>query len=367
MGMVMNQEKRIARSSSFEIMRIMAMFMVVMGHCLMATGLHNTEPLSACDNAAWLLSSFGICAVNLFFLLTGYFLDGRNNRLSKIISLWGKTVFISISVYLITCITGIAEFGKKEFIQFLFPVLFKRYWFIQTYIVLALLLPFISKLMRILSGRQHFALTVILITFFSVHQTFIPVNYTLDTTQGYGIIWGVVLVITGSLIKRSADKIKKMIPIGMCLGGYIFVAIGIFITNWLIVKFNVAQGITSRGNFYAYNSISVFLEAILLFLFFVKMEDRIGSNKVINQIGPSILTVYLISAHPVLLIYLWTDIFKLNGVIEKSLWLYLLEMFVLTGGVLAVCVIMDKAIGRLGKLLRINQTISKVDKLQIWD
>lgn len=355
------------RSSSFEIMRIIAMFMVVAGHCLMSTGLHDTEPLSACDNAAWLVSSFGICAVNLFFLLTGYFLCERNNRLSKIVLLWGKTVFISISIYLVACIIGIIEFGKKDFIQFLFPVLFKRYWFIQTYIVLALLLPFIAKLVKNLSDRQHFSMTVILVIFFSIHQTFIPVKYTLNTTQGYGIAWGMILVIVGSLIKRNADKIKKMIPVGICLVEYIFVAIGIFITNWLIVKFDIAQGITSRANFYAYNSISVFLEAIFLFLFFVKMEDRIGSNKVINQIGPSILAVYLISAHPVLLTYLWTDIFKLTGVIKISILLYLFLMFLLTGGVIVVCVVIDKALGKFSRLLYIDQLIARMDQFRIWD
>lgn len=363
----MSLKKGNTRSSSFEIMRIVAMFMVVAGHCLMATALHDTEPLSACDNVAWLVSAFGICAVNLFFLLTGYFLCERNDRLSKIVSLWGKTVFISISIYLVACATGIMEFGKKDLIQFLFPILFKRYWFIQTYIVLALLLPFISKLVKILSGRQHLAISIILITFFCVHQTFIPVKYTLDTTQGYGIVWGVILAIVGSLIKRNADKIKKMIPIGLCLGGYILVAIGIFATNWLIVKFDIAQGITSRGNFYAYNSISVFLEAILLFLFFVKMEDRIGSNGLINQIGHSILTAYLISAHPALLFYLWTDIFKLTGVIEISILLYLFLMFLLTGGVIAVCVVADKVLGKFSRLLHIDRLIMRMDRLRIWD
>lgn len=363
----MSLKRENTRNSSFEIMRIVAMFMVVVGHCLMSTGLHDAEPLSACDNTAWLVSAFCICAVNLFFLLTGYFLCERNNRLSKIVSLWGKTVFISISIYLVACITGIMEFGKKELIQFLFPVLFKRYWFIQTYIVLALLLPFLSMLVKNLSDRQHFVLVIILIIFFSLHQTFIPVKYTLNTTQGYGIAWGVILAIVGSLIKKNVEKIKKIMPIGICLGGYILVAIGIFITNWLIVKFDIAQGITSRGNFYAYNSISVFLEALFLFLFFVKMEDRIGSNKVINQIGPSILTVYLISAHPALLTYLWTDIFKLTGVIETSILLYLFLMFVLTGGVIAVCVVIDKILGKFSRLLHLDRLIARVDRFRIWD
>lgn len=359
----MGPERGNNRSSSFEIMRIVAMFMIVVGHCLMSTVLHDAEPLSVCDNVAWLISAFGICAVNLFFLLTGYFLCDRKNKISKIIMLWGKTVFVSIGIYLAACTMGIVEFNKKDFIQFLFPVLFKKYWFIQTYIVLALLLPFILKMVKTLSDRQHLALVVILLIFFCIHQTFIPVKYTLDTTQGYGIAWGTILAITGSLIKRNADRIKKIVPVWICLGGYIFVALGIFITNWLIVKFDIAQGITSRANFYAYNSVSVFLEAIFLFLFFVKMEGGWKSNIVVNQIGKSTVAVYIISAHPVLFTFLWTDVFKLNGVIERSIVLYFCEMLISVAVVFIICVIIDKIIGKFGELLRIDQMALKADKL----
>ena len=71
------------RNSSFELMRLLAMYMIVFEHCLLATAFDSVEPLSLADNVIWLLEAFTICAVDLFFLLTGYFMKSGNFRLKN--------------------------------------------------------------------------------------------------------------------------------------------------------------------------------------------------------------------------------------------------------------------------------------------
>ena len=57
------------RNSSFEIMRLLAMFMIILGHCMLATA-QNVQPYGeGIDNIGWGVKAFTICAVNLFFLL----------------------------------------------------------------------------------------------------------------------------------------------------------------------------------------------------------------------------------------------------------------------------------------------------------
>ena len=59
------------RNSAFELMRIICMFLIILGHCTLATA-ENTEPyLGIMDNTGWLIKSFTVCSVNCFFLLTG--------------------------------------------------------------------------------------------------------------------------------------------------------------------------------------------------------------------------------------------------------------------------------------------------------
>ena len=338
------------RSSAFEIMRLLAMYMIVFEHCLLATSLHSAEPLSLADNVAWLLEAFSICAVNLFFLLTGYFLNVGSFRFQKWLGIWGKTVFYSIGIYLIAVLLGAESFGVRTLINYCCPVLMKTYWFMQVFIVLSFLLPYLAIMLNHISEKQHALLCLVLLLCFCLHQTFIPVGQTLDNSQGYGIIWAVVLCTVGSFLKRYGSKYIQKVPSMLCLVGYIVFAVGIFITNVLIVKFDIAQGITSRGNFYTYNSTSVFMESLLLFCFFIRLSERNFHSRIINWLSGSALAVYLIGSHPLLLTGTWTKIVLMPD-ISTNLGSYLLVA--VSGSIIVVlfCILIDKIVNAIMKFL----------------
>lgn len=329
------------RSSAFEIMRLLAMYMIVFEHCLLATSLDFTEPLSLTDNAVWLLEAFTICAVNLFFLLTGYFMNSRSFRVKKWLGIWGKTVFYSAGIYLAAVLLGAEAFEIKGFINYCCPVMMKSYWFMQTFIVLSFLLPYLAVMLDHIAEKQHALLCGMLLIFFCLHQTFIPVAQTLDNSQGYGIVWAVVLCVVGSFLKRHGGKYIQKIPAIIYFAGYIVIAVGIFITNVLIVKFDIAGGITSRGNFYAYNSVSVFLESVCLFCFFVRLSERNFCSRQINWLSGSALAVYLIGSHPLLLTGTWTRIVPMPDV-STDLGAYLLVAVGSSALVVLGCIFVDK-------------------------
>lgn len=54
--------------------------------------------------------------------------------------------------------------------------------------------------------KQHTFLIAVLLVFFSLHQTFIKVARTLDQSQGYGIIWAVVMLIIGNWLKKYGNE-----------------------------------------------------------------------------------------------------------------------------------------------------------------
>ena len=338
------------RSSSFEIMRLLAMYMIVFEHCLLATALNSVEALSLADNVAWLLEAFTICAVNLFFLLTGYFMNNRSFHFRKWLGTWGKTVFYSAGIYLAAVLLGAEAFGIKAFINYCCPVLMKSYWFMQTFIVLSFLLPYLAIMLDHISEKQHALLCGMLLSFFCLHQTFIPVAQTLDNSQGYGIIWAVVLCVVGSFLKRYGSKYIQKVPTMLYLVGYILIAVGIFITNILIVKFDIAGGITSRGNFYAYNSVSVFWESLLLFCFFIRISEKKFHSRVINWLSGSALAVYLIGSHPLLLTGIWTRIVPMPD-FSANLGQYLLAATLISIVIVLLCVLVDKMVNEIAKFL----------------
>ena len=136
------------RNSVFEFVRLLAMFMIVFEHAMLATSLCSEDLLSTLDNISWFLEALTICSVNLFFLLTGYFATDDGINLRRIGKIWGKTIFYSVTIYLIVVIFKRNLFSVKSFISYLCPVIFKKYWFMQVYVVLSLLSPFIIRMLK---------------------------------------------------------------------------------------------------------------------------------------------------------------------------------------------------------------------------
>lgn len=332
------------RNSAFELLRIVAMFMIVWGHCMLTTAQNQEPYLGTLDNIGWFVGAFTACAVNLFFLLTGYFTNSKNFRVNRVIFIWIKTIFYSIGIYLVVSLLN-GTFAWKEFITFCFPIFMKKYWYMQTYIVLALLSPYISYTLEHLDKKKHTVLVAIMLLFFCLHETFIKVSMTLDQTQGYGIIWACTMLIVGNWLKRYGSDYVDKIPAVCWEIAYGIVSLLIFLSNYLIVKFDIASGVTSRGNFYAYNSLTVFIQSLCLFCFFIKLSEKWGGlrKKWLNILGKNTLAVYLISSHPLLLYPLWAEILEINRLVALPL-LYLLGSTGATVGIMGCCIAIDKMV-----------------------
>ena len=341
------------RNSTFEILRLILMFMIVLEHSLMVLTLHNYKPLSVIDNISWFIEAFTYCAVNVFFLITGYFAQD-NVKLGRILKIWIKTIIYSFGIYLLAVVLGKETMSIKNLVSYACPVLFKKYWFIQTYIVLAILSPYIIKGLKTLSQKAHLTLICILLIFFSVHQTFIKVYMTLDTTQGYGIIWAVVLLIVGNYIHRYGDEIIKRTKTWIFALGYVVVAVCVFISNCLVVRYNIGQGVTSRANFYAYNSISMFVESIMLFCLFVKLSQSNWTSRIVNWLSESSLSVYLISSHPLLLYPLWSKVLNISGLVVYPAAFFTCDIL-LCVLVVFVCIGIDKLLECIGKMFKVDK------------
>ena len=86
-GIDMQKKERMA---NLEVLRCVAMMMVVVLHYLGKGGLlpDLTAPLSVQDMAAWLLEAFCIVAVNVYMMISGYFLCESSFKLSRLLVNW---------------------------------------------------------------------------------------------------------------------------------------------------------------------------------------------------------------------------------------------------------------------------------------
>lgn len=196
------------RNVGLDLLRIVSMLMIVTLHYLDKGGaLWQTERNTFLWYFIWLLRALCLVSVNCYVLISAYFLtSSKEIKLIKIVELLTEMWTYSIGILFIFFLVGV-PISVSDIIYACFPFITKRYWFINTYILMYLLHPFLNKIIWNINKKEFKRLLIILIMFFSFEQSILPLpEMTLDATGGYGILWFVVLYFTAAYIKRFGTK-----------------------------------------------------------------------------------------------------------------------------------------------------------------
>ena len=138
------------RDSSLELLRIVAMLLVVASHLAchaMGDGWKMWElPFSV--NQAWsiALGRWGTFGVELFIILSSYFMCGRKGiRSRKLFELAFQTVTTCVVFFFFIRLTGLNMVGKKALLEEVLELFTSQnYWFIPAYMVFYALIPFMQ-------------------------------------------------------------------------------------------------------------------------------------------------------------------------------------------------------------------------------
>lgn len=145
------------RQSNIEAIRIMAMAFIVFGH--ISATLCNYSLCGDLEKAFLDLCHVGACAVDLFILISGYFLINRTKvNLSRVIKILVETVFYCFTITFLFFLFGKATlYDCLSSLNPMAPTRF-NYWFVTKYVGLMLLQPFLSRLAVSLTKVQYKAL-----------------------------------------------------------------------------------------------------------------------------------------------------------------------------------------------------------------
>ena len=181
-----------------DIVRIVAMCMVVAMHMLM----HNIDAIRfSCSPGARVairliyVETF-IC-VNLFILTTGWLYAGRMPKLSRIIELGLTVLFFDIGTRLVVC----PALGRS----FSWSRLPSEHWFVNVYLALILLVPFLNGGLAELNRKLGFRLVFRLVLLVSLFFGIVPI---LGVDMGRSLGWFVCLYLTGAQLRLSRDSIE---------------------------------------------------------------------------------------------------------------------------------------------------------------
>ena len=202
------------REVNLELLRIIAMLMVISLHYLGkgntmsagAAGVSMTDANFINEVLAWSLEALSYGAVNLYIMISGYFLINSAVRMEKVWKLIVQVLFYSVGIFLIFLVAGkIPGDMQGSFYHYgvmLFPFTSQHYWFASIYLILYLLAPFMAIGLRKTDKKQTFGLVIILLLCFSRLLKFIFPNMVMHDETGYGIIWMTVVFVIAVYIRR---------------------------------------------------------------------------------------------------------------------------------------------------------------------
>lgn len=306
------------RNSSIELLRILAMIMIVFHHFAVHGGFDWSIQNSLSISHFWynLIFMGGKIGVDVFVLISGFFLIKNNDykfNFKRIFKFWGQLFFYSIIISIIFSFMGIIHLEVKDYIRIFFPISFSGWWFASTYFVLYLIHPFLNKLLYALDKKQYQKLLVLLVICWSVIPTFITSEY-----EGNNLLWFITLYCISGYARIHGFNPKFNAKHYLML--FLVIASLTYLSSIAFVILGIKYSIFASHStyFYGQNKLSVLLISLTLFMTFINIKMKY--HKWINVIASATFGVYLIHENGYIRTFLWNDVFK-NNQFQESLML----------------------------------------------
>ena len=290
------------RNSNLELMRIISMFFIVLGHVILFGKLLETENKTILL-IYYFIEFILIIHVNSYVLVTGYFQSKSKFKLKKIWSIISSSWFYRVIIMTIFLSLGLISIGIGQIIKDIFPISIDNYWFIKVYIILYLFSPFFNKLINNLNKDEFLKLLILGFIIFCV--TPYITNNEFFENSGYTLYNFVYLYFLGAYLNRYPlnkskyfKRLEKrkfrniMLLIFFCCVVLNFILF--YVAQCLIPTNNsIANYLCSMilNNKIAYSNPIIVIETIAYFQVFLTFELK---SKIINRISALTLGIYFI-------------------------------------------------------------------------
>lgn len=278
------ETKKKMRDSNMELLRIVAMLLVLIYHTNFlsfgAPTIAEAKSLPLTVFARDLLNAGSVICVNLFVFISGWY--GIKPKIKRFAEFLFQVAFIIAVTLLAYSLFTNHHFDRHDF-QAIF-LMTNEMWFVKAYIVLYLFAPALNAFVEKASHKQ-LLLTIIA---FYVFQTiygwgFVVVKWIND---GYSPICFFGLYLLASYIRKYKNRVTALPAIYDLM-----IFIGLVIINAALAFIIISNGFKAYMWLNSYASPLVIIETIYLSLFFSKLSFR---SNIINWIASSCFAAYLV-------------------------------------------------------------------------
>ncbi|MBR4669396.1 MAG: acyltransferase [Butyrivibrio sp.] len=291
------------RNANIELLRIVAMLMILTLHFNFQSKalLELGEPASGVGIFATILEAIAITGVNVYVLISGYFLSASTVKFSKMLQLilqvYFYTILVSAAMMFVGAYTVRPEDKLDRTLKYFFPISAEHYWFVTAYVIMYVLAPVMNAAVNTLKRKQLKAVIIGLLTWFCFIKSIVPVMFGTDK-MGYDFGWFICLYLIAAYIRKYNIVLfhdAKRSAIVFVVSAFVIAAFSL-----IFHKINLETG---RFRYYAgvpnhYNFIFTLTGALGLFSVFRFM--RLKENwfaEVVRIIAPYTLGVYLLHMH----------------------------------------------------------------------
>lgn len=288
------------RDSGFELLRIVAVFMIIAYHLL----LHGVVPdvLQANFLMKSLLSTLHIGAV-CFVLISGYW--GIRFSLRGLLRFVSICVFYSVAIYGVHAGLHPEDFSIRALFSSIIPF---DWWFVQIYLSLYLLSPWINQaIIKSTAGEKLFHIVLLLLVS-SVVGMGVP-----GLRDGKNPINFILIYYLGNYIQHQLTgnhPTKRMV---WQYTVFNLLILGVFFSTTSFPQ--IQQAVFLKG-FFSYNSLGLLFNAVLFFMIFTTLRFH---SRLVNYLAGSVLGVYLFHENDFLSRYLHDYIRQLHFATENPL------------------------------------------------
>lgn len=332
---------RTERKSNIELLRIFAMWGVVILHYnnSMMGGMNYADGINLI--VLYIIESMCIPAVDLFVLISGYFLYENQKRvLIKPIRLVAQVALFRCSLYFFSVLFGNGEFSVRRLMESLIPA----NYFVVLYVTLYFVSPLINTAVREMPVNVLKRMLLISCIAFSVWPTLVDVLQDLTgnkwnglssiglygSQMGYTIVNFVLMYLIGAFMRRYGmdnRNEKRLVSYILLLAGCV-----LLLTIWSVIMVKAGVPPMEQSAWHYCNPIVV-ADAVLYFLLFQRMS--IPYCKIVNRLAEGAFTVYLV--HGVFLTRL-----DVERYVRENVLIMLMHMFISVALIYMLCYVIYK-------------------------
>lgn len=330
------------RQSNFELLRIVAMLLIVTHHYVVNSTVLSCFGGGGADlvNYAFLklIGAWGKMAINPFVMITGFFMCTSNLTLRRFAKLFIEWYFYSWIIYCAFLLSGLESASPMRLLAMIFkPFKGVDVGFTSSFIWFYLGVPIYNIIIKALDKKGLYILTAALLAMFVI-----PITFFGNANVFHHVFWYMTLYFVGACIRLYpfAWMTKSRIVFPLLVVSVMVASVGSFAKVLVPCFITKALAVVCR----VHESSTLFAFAIGTLLFLTFKNLRIGYHKWINTIASCMFGVLLIHASSdAMRLWLWQHVCRVPEMAHASLWLLATHALGCVVAIMIVCSLIDLA------------------------